>query len=81
MQGLSSDFKQFFLVKNTLLTSVHNDTDNADDADDANDYNRVIGIAQLKAFTYAKNITYRFILFVYNTCFIEIKDTLYIINE
>ena len=35
----------------TLLTSVHN---NADDADNTHDYNRVIGIAQLKAFTYAK---------------------------
>ena len=33
----------------TLLTAVHND------ADDANDYNRVIGIAQLKAFSCANN--------------------------
>ena len=52
MQGLSSDFKQFFLVKNNLLTSVHKDanaaddadtadeTDDADNADDADDYNR-----------------------------------------
>ena len=48
MQGLSSDLKQFFLVKNTLLTSVHNNTDNADD------YNRMIGIALLKAFSCAK---------------------------
>ena len=32
----------------TLLTSVHND------ADDANNYNWVIGIAQLKAFSCAK---------------------------
>ena len=46
MQGLSSDLKQFFLVKNNLLTSVHND---------AADYNRVIGIALLKAFRCAKN--------------------------
>ena len=45
MQGLPSDFEQFFLVKNNLLTSVHNDTD---------DYNRVTGIAQLKAFSCAK---------------------------
>ena len=54
MQGLSSDLKQFFLVKNNLLTSVHNnadDTDAVDDtdnADDANDYNRMVGIALLK---------------------------------
>ena len=45
---LSSDFKQFFLVKNSLLISVHNDTDDTDD------YNRVIGIALLKAFSCAK---------------------------
>ena len=38
----------------TLLTSVHND---ADDADATNDYNRVIGIAELKAFSCAKNQT------------------------
>ena len=44
MQELSSDFKQFFLVKNNLLTSVHNDTDAIDDTDV---YNRVIGIALL----------------------------------
>ena len=49
MQGLSSDFKQFFLVKNNLLTCIHNDTDATDD------YNRVIGIALLKAFSCAKN--------------------------
>ena len=53
MQRLSSDLQQFFLVKNYLLTCVHNDTDNADDA---NDYNRVIGIALLKAFSCAKNM-------------------------
>ena len=60
IQGLSSDFEQFFLVKNNfvyLLTSVQNNaddadaTDNADTTDDANDYNRVIGIALLKAFS------------------------------
>ena len=66
MQGFSGDLEQFFLVKDNLLTSVHNDTDAADDpdathdadaadnADDANDYNRVIGIALLKAFSCAK---------------------------
>ena len=68
MQRLSSDFYQFFLVKNnfvciflknkygfqmfkmawysktyTLLTSVHNDLDDADKADD---HNRVIGISK-----------------------------------
>ena len=66
MQGFSSDFEQFFLVKNsfvyfknkygfqmikmawysktyTLLTSVHN---NLDDADNEDDYNRVIGISK-----------------------------------
>ena len=46
MQGLSSDFAQFFLVKKNLLISVHNDADN---------YNRVIGIEQLNAFSCAKN--------------------------
>ena len=35
-----------------LLTSVYN---NADYADDTDDYNRVIGLAQLKAFSCAKN--------------------------
>ena len=39
----------------TLLTSVNNDANNIDHADDADDYNRVIGIAQLKAFRCAKN--------------------------
>ena len=37
MQRLSSDLKQFFLVKNNLLTSVHNDADDADNTDDADD--------------------------------------------
>ena len=46
MQGLPSDLKQFFLVKNNLLTSVQNDTD---------DYNRAIGIALLKPFSCANN--------------------------
>ena len=58
MQGLSSDFKQFFLVKNNfvyLLTFVYNNTDATHDADDADNYNRVIGIALLKAFSCAKN--------------------------
>ena len=45
MLWLSSNFEQFFLVKNNLLTSAHNDID---------DYYRVIGIAQLNAFTCAK---------------------------
>ena len=39
MLGLSSDFKQYFLVKNNLVTSVHNDTDATDDADTADDAN------------------------------------------
>ena len=55
-QKLSSNFEQFFLVKNNfeyLLTSVHNDADAADNADDANDYNGVIGIGPLKAFSCA----------------------------
>ena len=59
MQGLSSDLKQVFLVKNNLLTSVHNDaddTDATDDADNTDDYNRVIGIALLKAFSCANNV-------------------------
>ena len=60
MQGLSSDFQQFFLVKNNFvyfLTYVHNNADDADatdDKDDANDYNMVTGIALLKAFSCAK---------------------------
>ena len=43
---------QFSFQKLEMLTPAHNDTDNTDDADDANDgYNRVIGIALLKAFS------------------------------
>ena len=38
-----------------MLTSVHNDADDTDDADDADDYSRVIGIAQLKAYSCANN--------------------------
>ena len=57
IQGLSSDLKQVFLVKNNLLTSVHNDGDNTDARDDTNNYNRVIGIALLKAFSCAKKVT------------------------
>ena len=47
-----------------MLTSVHNDADDTDDADnaddaadadDTNDYNRVIAIAQMKAFSCAYN--------------------------
>ena len=49
-QVLSNDFEQFLLVKNNSLTSVHNDVDAT------NDYNRVIGIAQLNAFSCANNI-------------------------
>ena len=61
MQELSSDLKQFFLVKINLLTSVHNDTDdtdaadNADTTDDTDDCNRVIGKTLLKAFSCAKS--------------------------
>ena len=64
MQGLSNDFKQFFPFKNSLLTSVHNDTDDtngaddidaADNTDDTDNYNRVIGRALLKAFSCDKN--------------------------
>ena len=58
MQGLSSDLKQFFLVQNNLLTSVHNDADDADTADDTyvvDACNRVIDIALLKVFSCAKN--------------------------
>ena len=39
----------------TLLTSVHNDADDANDVDNADNYNRVVGIAQLKAFSYTRN--------------------------
>ena len=57
----------FSLQKLQMLTPVHNnaddtnDADNADDANDADDtdnadnYNRVIGIALMKAFSCAKN--------------------------
>ena len=37
----------------TLLTTVHNDADNANSTDDTDEYNRVMGIAQLKAFSCA----------------------------
>ena len=46
---------QFPLQKSEMLTSVHNDVDDTDDTDDADHYNRVIGIALLKAFRYAQN--------------------------
>ena len=46
---LSTDSKTY-----TLLTSVHNKTDDADATDDSDYYNRVIGITQLKAFSCAK---------------------------
>ena len=46
--SLSSGCKTY-----TLLTSVHNDTDNADDADD---YDRVIGVELLKAFSCASKV-------------------------
>ena len=45
---LSTDCKT-----DTLLTSAHNDADDSDDADTADDYNRMIGIALLKAFSCA----------------------------
>ena len=44
-----------------MLTSVHNDTDDADatdTTDNADDYNRVFGIALLKAFRCMKNGNY-----------------------
>ena len=47
--SLSTDCKSC-----TLLTSVHNDAEAADATDDADDYNRVIGIALLKAFSCVK---------------------------
>ena len=52
-RDFSSDFKQFFLVKNNLLTLDCND------ADDANDYKWLIGIALLKAFSCANNVRCR----------------------
>ena len=61
-------FGQFFLVKNNfvyLSTSVCNDADDkdavddTDNADDADKYNRVIGIALLKAFSCVKNGVHR----------------------
>ena len=45
---------QVISSKNNLLTSVHNNTD---DADDTNNYNKVIGIAQLNAFSCANNMS------------------------
>ena len=50
---ISTDSKTY-----ALFTSVHNDADNTDTADDAYNYNRVIGIAQLKAFSCTDNIEY-----------------------
>ena len=41
-----------FPPKVKMLTPVHNDTNDTDDADD---YNRVIGVAHLKAFSCANN--------------------------
>ena len=38
-----------------MLTPVHSDTDNADNADDTDDYNRMTGIALLKALSCANN--------------------------
>ena len=49
---------QFSLHMLQMLTPVNIDADDAndgDDTDDADDYNRVIGIALLKAFSCAKN--------------------------
>ena len=48
--SLSTDCKTY-----TLLTSVHNDADAPDDVDNANNYNRVSGIALLKAFSCGNN--------------------------
>ena len=45
---------QFSLQMLQMLTPVHNDTNDADDidnADNADDYNKMVGIAQLKAFS------------------------------
>ena len=53
---------QFSLQKLQMLTPVHNDandTDNGNKAEDADNYNRVIGIAQLKAFSCGKNQFYK----------------------
>ena len=53
---------RFSLQRLQMLTPVHNDTDDADDTDNANDvdnaddYNRLIGIALLKAFSCANKI-------------------------
>ena len=51
-------FKWFWAVlpgQNVMVTFVHSDADATDDTDDADDYNRVIGIAQLKAFSCAEH--------------------------
>ena len=37
MQGLWSDFEQFFLIKNNMLTYVHSDVDDANNTDAADD--------------------------------------------
>ena len=58
MPGLTNSLSLHTLKTYTLLTSVHNNSDDADatdDADNSDNYNRVIGIAQLKAFSCAKN--------------------------
>ena len=50
MTGEAPLFKTY-----TLFTSVHNDAGDTDNTDGSDDYNRVIGIAQPKAFSCAKN--------------------------
>ena len=50
----------------TLSTSVHNDVDNT------YNYNRVIGIAQLKAFSCTKTVKcHFFVIFTYFKCWLR----------
>ena len=52
--GTFRRFKAVLPGQKQLLTSVHNEADDADATDDADNYNRVIGIVLLKAFSCAK---------------------------
>ena len=52
----SWDASSFPLQKLQMLTPVHTDTDNANNTDDADNYNRVIDIAQMKAFSCANKV-------------------------
>ena len=61
--GTFKGFEHFFLSKTNLLTSVHNDADDANDAHNTDDYSRMIGIAQLKAFSCANKMVWSMLFY------------------